>query len=137
MRRSKNYGFTLIEMMVTVAIVGVLSFLAVYMFQTYSNKAKVANGVSELRSLAGRYDAAYVSGISSPSLADLEASDSSRCQFAIDMASSPEVSLTCELLNVYGPLLGGVLTYKRAADGQWLCSANPKIAADVLPVHCR
>jgi type IV pilus assembly protein PilA len=137
MKRSRNYGFTLIEVMITIAIVAILSLLAVYMFQTYSGKAKAMAALSELRSLAVRYDAIHVSGIVSPTLEDLEVSDSNRCRFSIAFASNSEVNLVCELINVYGPLLGGVLTYHRSGEGKWDCSANNVLASEVLPPSCK
>ncbi|MBD8474360.1 prepilin-type N-terminal cleavage/methylation domain-containing protein [Pseudomonas sp. CFBP 8770] len=137
MDRSRSHGFTLIEMMIAVAIVGILSFLAVYMFQTYSNRAKLANGVSELRSLVGRYDALHLSGNASPNLTDLEVTDSSRCHFSIGITATSDVAVMCELLNVYGALEGGILTYRRSTQGQWVCTASSGIAPDILPAHCR
>ena len=137
MIRSRNHGFTLIEVMVAVAIVGILSFLAVYMFQTYSSKAKVSAGVSELKSVSVRYDALHVGGYGNPSLADLEVTDSNRCKFSINSVLDDQVSITCELVNVFGPLTGGILTYSKSADGRWKCSANEVLASDVLPVGCK
>ena len=136
MRQSRNLGFTLIEVMVTIAIVGVLSFLAIYMFQIYASKAKVATGVSELKSLAVRYDTLHISGNSAPSLADLGVNDSTRCRFSIE-SSDYDARIICELINVSGPLVGGVLTYQRPASGLWKCTANSILASDIIPVNCR
>ncbi|WP_082223678.1 prepilin-type N-terminal cleavage/methylation domain-containing protein [Pseudomonas sp. RIT-PI-a] len=137
MIRSRNHGFTLIEVMVAIAIVGILSFLAVYMFQTYSSKAKVSAGVSELKSLSIRYDALHVGGNGNPSLADLEVNDSNRCKFSMKSALADEVSIACELVSVSGSIVGGILTYSRSADGRWKCSANAVLASDVLPMGCK
>jgi prepilin-type N-terminal cleavage/methylation domain-containing protein len=137
MKRSRIYGFTLIEVMIAIAIVGILSSLAIYMFQIYSNKAKVSSAVIELRSLAAKYDALYVSGIISPSLEDLDVSDSTRCRFSVGSAPESDADLRCELINVYGALLGGVLTYNRSSQGRWICGANQVLKSDVLPIKCR
>ncbi|MDQ8201603.1 prepilin-type N-terminal cleavage/methylation domain-containing protein [Pelagicoccus sp. SDUM812003] len=51
-KRSSAKGFTLIEIMIVVAIIGVLAFIAIPAFQKYLRNARAATFSSDVRTLA-------------------------------------------------------------------------------------
>ncbi len=59
-RKQKQQGFTLIELMVTIAIVGILAAVAYPSYINYVKKGNRADAVDSLLALAGRMETYYM-----------------------------------------------------------------------------
>jgi type IV pilus assembly protein PilE len=62
----KNRGFTLIELMITVAVVAILSAIAVPAYTTYIQRGKITEAISGLSSLTVQMEQAFQDSRSYP-----------------------------------------------------------------------
>ena len=67
--RNNNRGFTLIELLVVVAIVGIISALAISNYSTYTTKAMAMEGITAAEGLKTKIETAYLETGSFPALA--------------------------------------------------------------------
>lgn len=62
-RLSKQQGFTLIELMIVVVIIGIISAIAIPSYQEYTRKANRTDGKSALTETAARQENFYASNL--------------------------------------------------------------------------
>lgn len=143
---SKQFGFTMIELMIVVAILGVLASIAIPSYQGYIAKSQLRGAFSELASLKVTYEIAINEG-TAPSLnpgddgyIGLPSDGSNLCD--LDLIAS-NGGILCELANVGTSLQGASLELRRNVDGIWSCVATGAVTAtgagipsQFLPAAC-
>ena len=116
MKQSVQKGFTLIELMIVVAIIGILAALAIPAYQDYTIKSRVSEGAS----LSGAYKTAVelywsengtVAGISTTTLG--LTSPSAQYVSAVDINTTDYgIEVTLKTSNSLGDASGDCFTYE-------------------------
>ena len=139
----QNLGFTLIELMIVVAIIGVISAIAIPMYQNYVVKSQITSAIAELNGARPQYELIINEGSASNTpdftVANMFFSTSSNiCKYVVyaPVIGVSNPALECKLINVGSILKGQSVYLSRAKDGTWSCSTTAGIDNKYRPVYC-
>lgn len=132
---NKQHGFTLVELMVVLAVIGVLSAIALPLYQDYVAKVQISTGLAEVRSGKVGYETQLLSeSINSFNLSDigLQAS-TTRCIMTMSPGETGYIRCT---LNGSPLVAGKTIDLVRTASSNWICKVDASIANKLLPIGC-
>ncbi|MGI9225532.1 MAG: pilin [Woeseiaceae bacterium] len=140
----KQQGFTLIELMIVVAIIGILAAIAIPAYQDYTIRAQVSEGInlaSGAKAAISEYfmDSGALPGSNGD--AGLEAAANITGNYASNVAvgGSGVVTVTYSGADVNAQIAGQTLTLTpttNAGSVQWAC-ASGTLQAKHVPSACR
>lgn len=143
MKRTTQKGFTLIELMIVVAIIGVLSAIAVPAYQNYVAKSEAASALATLKSIMTPAEL-YIQ-----EKGDFNQSDQSNLFIAVGISES---SNTLGILSVSGQNKiqfaftkgamstsgsQGTITYSKSDTSGWACTTNTNVPTAAKPISCQ
>ena len=125
-------GFTLIELMIVVAIIGILAAIALPLYQNYIASSQVTRVVGETGSLKTVVETCMLNGRTATT-----GTGANVCQLGATqsnlMTAIPTVTMnannTASIVGTFGgsaatAIAGKKVVWSRAADGSWTCATD-------------
>jgi len=139
--KSVQKGFTLIELMIVVAIIAILAAIAIPQYQTYVIRSQVTRAMGEAGDLKTAVEDCLNNGLTTFSGSCVDTSSSSDIlspghpvvTFGAAGAQSKIVATLGSHANT--KVSGSTITWTRTTSGSWTCSSN--VSSQYAPASCQ
>lgn len=139
---SNDGGFTLIELMIVVAIIGILAAIAIPEYMNYTARTQVSEASSLVDGVKTAVESYITANGSFPTdLSGLGARTSGKyvatlAAASTDTSGAGTITVTFRSAGVASGIHGKTVLWKRDDNGVWSCSPGT-IDKKYLPYHCR
>ncbi len=122
--RHRQAGFTLIELMIVVAIIGILASVAVPMYMQFVAKSKWKSAYSELSTGRISIDVMRNQG-DTPTLAQINVATATvHCNNSLSFDGQGVATYECVINGGPAVMANGVITLTRDIEGAWNCKTT-------------
>lgn len=141
----KQIGFSLIELMIVVAIIGIIAAVAIPIYEGNIAKSQIGRAVGELGAYRSAFEAGLSGGAVNNQILGYSPSDLTTGTHLIQIATvHPDGSGHLQVTlggNALYFLTGVIVRYERSVDGEWGCfldvSAVDRWRRSYAPEGCR
>lgn len=140
MTMPKQQGFTLIELIIVAAIIGILAAVVIPVYQDYVARSQAGEAVTLLSGVKSKVEEYIASQGQFPDDDQINITESGEYLKSIKLYPDTDtvtgyIQATFSDNNIASALSGATIKMKRNKRGEWKCTSDT-IPADVLPSPC-